>query len=84
MDSDQLTPVLGPSEPYRHLADFLNKASRVTCLRRGVRRRPAEVIELARKLKAPIVHASRQGVCRKRQPLRVGMTGWRLASGYAA
>src|SRR4051812_1571322 len=54
-------PVLRPSEvDIGHLAHFLNMASRVTLFcGAGCAGAHAEIIELARKLKAPIVHAFR-------------------------
>src|ERR1700741_2004496 len=54
-------PVLRPSEvDIGHLAHFLNKASRITLFcGAGCAGAHSEIIELARKLKAPIVHAFR-------------------------
>src|SRR5260370_1940966 len=54
-------PVLRPSEAdIGHLAGFLNKASRVTLFcGAGCAGAHAEIIELAPKLQAPIVHALR-------------------------
>jgi len=81
-------PVLRPSEAdIGHLANFLNKASRVTLFcGAGCAGAHAEVIELARKLKAPIVHAFRgKEFVEYDNPYDVGMTGLvGFASGYAA
>src|SRR6266404_8852752 len=81
-------PVLRPSEAdIEHLADFLNKASRVTLFcGAGCAGAHAGVIELARKLKAPIVHAFRgKEFVEYDNPFDVGMTGLvGFASGYAA
>ena len=66
---------------------FLNKASQGNlALRCRLRRAHAEVIELARKLKAPIVHAFRgKEFVEYDNPYDVGMTGLvGFASGYAA
>ena len=54
-------PVLRPSETeIAQLAGLLNEASRVTLFcGAGCTGAHAEVVELARKLKAPIVHAFR-------------------------
>jgi pyruvate dehydrogenase (quinone) len=81
-------PVLRPSEAdIGHLADFLNEASRVTLFcGAGCAGAHAEIIELARKLKAPIVHAFRgKEFVEYDNPYDVGMTGLvGFASGYAA
>src|ERR1700743_803250 len=81
-------PVLRPSEAdVGHLADFLNKASRVTLFcGAGCAGAHTEIIELARKLKAPIVHAFRgKEFVEYDNPYDVGMTGLvGFASGYAA
>src|ERR1700755_3413541 len=81
-------PVLRPSEAdIGHLADFLNEASRVTLFcGAGCAGAHAEIIELARKLKAPIVHAFRgKEFIEYDNPYDVGMTGLvGFASGYAA
>src|SRR5712672_4220318 len=72
------TPVLRPSEAdVGHLANFLNKASRVTLFcGAGCAGAHAEIIELARKLKAPIVHAFRgKEFVEYDNPYDVGMTG---------
>jgi pyruvate dehydrogenase (quinone) len=69
------------------LAHFLNKASRVTLFcGAGCAGAHAEVVELARKLKAPIVHAFRgKEFIEYDNPYDVGMTGLvGFASGYAA
>src|SRR6266853_6409093 len=69
-------PVLRPSEAdIGHLADFLNKAPRVTLFcGAGCAGAHAGVIELARKLKAPIVHAFRGKECVEYDnPYDVGM-----------
>src|SRR5712675_3091647 len=71
-------PVLRPSEAdIGHLANFLNKASRVTLFcGAGCAGAHAEIIELARKLKAPIVHAFRgKEFVEYDNPFDVGMTG---------
>src|SRR6266700_3114627 len=54
-------PVLRPSDAdIEYLADFLNRASRVTLFcGAGCEGAHTEIIELAHKLKAPIVHAFR-------------------------
>src|ERR1700736_3872994 len=81
-------PVLRPSDAdVGHLADFLNKASRVTLFcGAGCAGSHAEIVELARKLKAPIVHAFRgKKFVEYDNPYDVGMTGLvGFASGYAA
>jgi pyruvate dehydrogenase (quinone) len=81
-------PVVRPSAvDIEHLAHFLNKASRVTLFcGAGCAGAHAEVVELARKLKAPIVHAFRgKEFIEYDNPYDVGMTGLvGFASGYAA
>jgi pyruvate dehydrogenase (quinone) len=81
-------PVLRPSKAdVEQLAGFLNAASRVTLFcGAGCSGAHAEVIELARKLKAPIVHAFRgKEFIEYDNPYDVGMTGLvGFASGYAA
>lgn len=81
-------PVLRPGEAdVTHLADFLNQASRVTLFcGAGCAGAHAELIELARRLKAPIVHAFRgKEFVEYENPYDVGMTGLvGFASGYAA
>src|ERR1700755_3628376 len=79
-------PVLRPGE-IEQLGDFLNEASRVTLFcGAGCAGAHAEIIELARKLKAPIVHAFRgKEFIEYDNPYDVGMTGLvGFASGYAA
>jgi pyruvate dehydrogenase (quinone) len=81
-------PLLRPGEAeIKQLAGFLNQASRVTLFcGAGCAGAHAEVIELARKLKAPIVHAFRgKEFIEYDNPYDVGMTGLvGFASGYAA
>jgi pyruvate dehydrogenase (quinone) len=81
-------PLLRPGEAeITQLAGFLNQASRVTLFcGAGCAGAHAEVIELARKLKAPIVHAFRgKEFIEYDNPYDVGMTGLvGFASGYAA
>jgi pyruvate dehydrogenase (quinone) len=81
-------PVLRPSaSDVEHLASFLNQASRVTLFcGAGCAGAHAQLIELARKLKAPIVHAFRgKEFVEYDNPYDVGMTGLvGFASGYAA
>src|SRR5580692_153179 len=81
-------PVLRPNETdIGHLADFLNQASRPTLFcGAGCKGAHAELVELARKLKAPIVHAFRgKEFIEYDNPYDVGMTGLvGFASGYAA
>ena len=82
-------PVLRPSDDgYRAIwPSFLNEASRVTLFcGAGCAGAHAEVIELARRLKAPIVHAFRgKEFIEYDNPYDVGMTGLvGFASGYAA
>jgi pyruvate dehydrogenase (quinone) len=82
------TPVLRPSAAdVGHLASFLNQASHVTLFcGAGCADAHAELIELARKLKAPIVHAFRgKEFVEYDNPYDVGMTGLvGFSSGYAA
>jgi len=81
-------PVLRPSEAdIEQLASFLNRSSRVTLLcGAGCAGAHAEVVELARRLKAPIVHSFRgKEFIEYDNPYDVGMTGLvGFASGYAA
>ena len=81
-------PVLRPgAADLEQLASFLNGASRVTLFcGAGCAGAHAELIELARKLKAPIVHAFRgKEFVEYDNPYDVGMTGLvGFASGYAA
>jgi pyruvate dehydrogenase (quinone) len=81
-------PVMRPSPAeLEHLAGFLNAASRVTLFcGAGCAGAHDEVVELARKLKAPIVHAFRgKEFIEYDNPYDVGMTGLvGFASGYAA
>ncbi len=81
-------PVIRPSQgEIGHLADFLNGASRVTLFcGAGCAGAHTEAIELARKLKAPIVHAFRgKEFIEYDNPYDVGMTGLiGFSSGYAA
>ncbi|OSJ26522.1 pyruvate oxidase [Bradyrhizobium japonicum] len=81
-------PVLRPgATEIGQLADFLNQASRVTLFSgAGCAGAHTEVVELARKLKAPIVHAFRgKEFIEYDNPYDVGMTGLvGFASGYAA
>jgi pyruvate dehydrogenase (quinone) len=81
-------PVLRPSAAdVEHLASFLNQASHVTLFcGAGCADAHAELIELARKLKAPIVHAFRgKEFVEYDNPYDVGMTGLvGFSSGYAA
>src|SRR5580700_649595 len=81
-------PVLRPSDvDIERLANFLNGASRVTLFcGAGCAGAHDEVVELARKLKAPIVHAFRgKEFVEYDNPYDVGMTGLvGFASGYAA
>ena len=81
-------PVLQPSATeIGHLASFLNKGSRVTLFcGAGCAGAHDEVVELARKLKAPIVHAFRgKEFMEYDNPYDVGMTGLvGFSSGYAA
>jgi pyruvate dehydrogenase (quinone) len=81
-------PVVRPSPAeIENLAGFLNAASRVTLFcGAGCAGAHDEVVELARKLKAPIVHAFRgKEFIEYDNPYDVGMTGLvGFASGYAA
>jgi pyruvate dehydrogenase (quinone) len=81
-------PVTQPSDQeLQKLADLLNAAARVTILGgAGCAGEHAAVIELARKLKAPIVHALRgKEHLEFDNPFDVGMTGLLgFASGYWA
>jgi pyruvate dehydrogenase (quinone) len=81
-------PVVRPDRPQiEQLAGVLNDATRVTLFGgAGCAGAHAEVIELARKLKAPIVHAFRgKEFLEYDNPYDVGMTGLvGFASGYAA
>jgi pyruvate dehydrogenase (quinone) len=81
-------PVLRPSaSDVGHLASFLNQAARVTLFcGAGCAGAHAQIVELARKLKAPIVHAFRgKEFVEYDNPYDVGMTGLvGFASGYAA
>jgi pyruvate dehydrogenase (quinone) len=82
------TPVVQPAErELRELADLLNDADRVTILGgAGCAGAHGEVVELARRLKAPIVHAFRgKEHLEYDNPFDVGMTGLLgFASGYWA
>ncbi len=76
-----------PEDELRKLADLLNGSENVTILGgAGCAGEHAAVIELARKLKAPIVHALRgKEHLEFDNPFDVGMTGLLgFASGYAA
>jgi pyruvate dehydrogenase (quinone) len=81
-------PVVRPNQPeIEQLAGVLNGADRVTLFGgAGCAGAHAQVIELARKLKAPIVHAFRgKEFLEYDNPYDVGMTGLvGFASGYAA
>jgi pyruvate dehydrogenase (quinone) len=81
-------PVIHPDPTeLGHLADFLNTAPRVTLFcGAGCAGAHDEVVELARKLKAPIVHAFRgKEFVEYDNPYDVGMTGLvGFSSGYAA
>jgi pyruvate dehydrogenase (quinone) len=81
-------PVLRPGAvDTEHLADFLNGVSRVTLFcGAGCAGAHGEVVDLARKMKAPIVHAFRgKEFIEYDNPYDVGMTGLvGFASGYAA
>src|SRR3984885_13027430 len=81
-------PVVRPGQPeIEQLAGLLNDADRVTLFGgAGCAGAHAQVIELARKLKAPIVHAFRgKEFLEYDNPYDVGMTGLvGFASGYAA
>ena len=81
-------PVVRPNESeVQSLASFLNSAARVTLFcGAGCADAHAEVIELAGKLKAPIVHSFRgKEFLEYDNPYDVGMTGLvGFASGYLA
>ncbi len=81
-------PVLRPSDDdVLELANLLNDSSRVTLMcGAGCEGAHAEVIELAMRLKAPIVHSLRgKEHIEYDNPFDVGMTGLvGFASGYAA
>jgi pyruvate dehydrogenase (quinone) len=81
-------PVIRPSNDEAvKLADLLNRSSRVTMLcGAGCKDSHAEVVELARKLQAPIVHSLRgKEYIEYDNPFDVGMTGLvGFSSGYAA
>jgi pyruvate dehydrogenase (quinone) len=81
-------PVMRPSPAeIENLAGFLNAASRVTLFcGAGCAGAHDEIVELARKLKAPIVHAFRgKEFIEYDNPYDVGMTGLvGFVSGYAA
>ena len=81
-------PVMRPNDSeVQDLAGFLNGAARVTLFcGAGCAGAHAEVIELARKLKAPIVHSFRgKEFLEYENPYDVGMTGLvGFASGYQA
>ena len=81
-------PVIRPSErDLQHLASLLNQGSRITLFcGAGCAGAHQEVVELAKRLKAPIVHAFRgKEHIEYENPYDVGMTGLvGFASGYAA
>src|ERR1700743_1263479 len=81
-------PVMHPSnDEVAKLAHLLNHASRVTLLcGAGCKDSHGEVVELARKLQAPIVHSLRgKEYIEYDNPFDVGMTGLiGFASGYSA
>src|SRR5580692_5988948 len=81
-------PVVRPAAvEIEHLASFLNEASRVTLFcGAGCAGAHGEVVELAKKLQAPIVHAFRgKEFIEYDNPYDVGMTGLvGFSSGYAA
>lgn len=81
-------PLIRPSNAeVARLANLLNRSSRVTLLcGAGCKDSHAEVVELARKLQAPIVHALRgKEYIEYDNPFDVGMTGLiGFASGYSA
>jgi pyruvate dehydrogenase (quinone) len=81
-------PVIRPSnDELVKLANLLNGSKRVTLLcGAGCKDSHAEVVELARKLQAPIVHSLRgKEYIEYDNPFDVGMTGLvGFASGYAA
>lgn len=81
-------PLIRPSNAeVARLANLLNRSSRVTLLcGAGCKDSHADVIELARKLQAPIVHALRgKEYIEYDNPFDVGMTGFiGFSSGYSA
>jgi pyruvate dehydrogenase (quinone) len=81
-------PVMHPSnDEVAELARLLNRSSRVTLLcGAGCKDSHSEVVELARKLQAPIVHTLRgKEYIEYDNPFDVGMTGLvGFASGYSA
>ncbi|MGO4305863.1 ubiquinone-dependent pyruvate dehydrogenase [Cupriavidus sp. RAF12] len=81
-------PLIRPSNhEIVKLADLLNQSSRVTLLcGAGCKDSHAEVIELARRLQSPIVHALRgKEYIEYDNPFDVGMTGLiGFSSGYSA
>jgi pyruvate dehydrogenase (quinone) len=81
-------PIVRPTdEELRHLSAWLNRGERVTLFcGAGCAGAHREVIELARKLKAPIVHTMRGNEhLEYDNPFDVGMTGLvGFASGYRA
>jgi pyruvate dehydrogenase (quinone) len=81
-------PVVQPAEPeLERLAGLMNGASRVTILcGAGCAGAHDEVVALAERLKAPVVHALRgKEYVEHDNPYDVGMTGFiGFASGYAA
>ncbi|WP_158906053.1 ubiquinone-dependent pyruvate dehydrogenase [Burkholderia sp. L27(2015)] len=81
-------PVIHPSnDEVAKLASLLNQSSRVTLLcGAGCKDSHAEVVELARKLQAPIVHSLRgKEYIEYDNPFDVGMTGLiGFTSGYSA
>ena len=81
-------PIIRPSEPdLQHLAALLNQGSRITLFcGAGCAGAHQEVVDLAQRLKAPIVHAFRgKEYIEYDNPYDVGMTGLvGFASGYAA
>ena len=81
-------PVLMPNpSEVAGLASFMNQSSRITLFcGAGCAGAHAQIVELARKLKAPIVHAFRgKEFVEYENPYDVGMTGLvGFASGYAA
>jgi pyruvate dehydrogenase (quinone) len=82
------TPAVRPTdEELRHLSWWLNRGERVTLFcGAGCAGAHDEVVELARKLKAPIVHTMRgKEYLEYDNPFDVGMTGLLgFASGYRA
>jgi pyruvate dehydrogenase (quinone) len=81
-------PVIRPADDQvAELAGLLNRSSRVTLLcGAGCKDAHAEVVELARKLQAPIVHSLRgKEYIEYDNPFDVGMTGLvGFSSGYSA